>query len=69
MRTLFHDHFEQAGCRVCGHKTVPIIRRSVNVFLILLLGALLGWVVLDVLEDGRLDGSVFKVIAGYSRCW
>jgi hypothetical protein len=47
---------------VCGHRTVPIVRRSVNGLLLLLLGALLCYITLDILENGKLDGSLFMMI-------
>ena len=50
------------ACRVCGHRTVPIVRRSVNGVLLILLGVVLCYVVLDVAENGKLDGSLFTMI-------
>ena len=71
MRTLFRSEAECIGdltaCRVCGHRTQPIARRTLNVALLLIVGALLAYIALDVAEDGRLDGSLFHVLTGSSR--
>ncbi|HEV8617323.1 MAG TPA: hypothetical protein VGU22_17655 [Methylomirabilota bacterium] len=64
-RISFLDPAKRAdplACRVCGHRTVPIVRRSVNGLLLLLLGALLCYITLDVLENGKLDGSLLAMI-------
>jgi hypothetical protein len=39
-----------------------IVRRSVNGLLLLLMGALLCYITLDILENGKLDGSLFALI-------
>ena len=49
-------------CRVCGHRSVPPARRQVNRVLVMLLGILLAYIVLDVVSDGRLDGSLYRAI-------
>jgi len=64
-RISFLDPAKRAdplACRVCGHRTVPIVRRSVNGLLLLVLGALLCYITLDILENGKLDGSLFMMI-------
>jgi|RhiMetdeSRZDD1v2_1073273.scaffolds.fasta_scaffold1785743_2 hypothetical protein len=70
MRTLFRsesDHAsDAAACRVCGHRTQPIIRRTLNLALVLVIGALLGYIALDIVEDGRVDGSIFHAISGHA---
>ena len=38
------------------------MRRSLNWLLVLLLGAALAYIVLDIAEDGRLDGSIFRML-------
>jgi hypothetical protein len=71
MRTLFHsegdDGSDMTACRVCGHRTQPIVRRTLNLALLIVIGALLGYIALDVGENGRLDGSIFHAVTGESR--
>ena len=68
MRTLFRSESDYAtdaaACRVCGHRTQPIIRRTLNLALVLVIGALLGYIALDIVEDGRVDGSIFHALTG-----
>jgi hypothetical protein len=59
-------------CRVCGHRSVPPARRRLNLVLVMLLGVLIAYIVLDVASDGRLDGSLYRAIraefaAGHAR--
>ena len=49
-------------CPVCGHRTVPPVRRQVNRLLLMLLGIALAYIVLDVASNGRLDGSLYHAI-------
>ena len=49
-------------CRVCGHRTVPPVRRHVNRLLLMILGVALVYIALDVVADGRLDGSLYRAI-------
>ncbi len=49
-------------CRVCGHRSVAPARRQVNRLLVMLLGVLIAYIVLDVASDGRLDGSLYRAI-------
>jgi hypothetical protein len=42
------------------------VRHSLNWLIVLLLGAALGYIVLDVAEDGRLDGSVWRAVTTHS---
>ena len=71
MRTLFRSEGEwvgsRAACRVCGHRTQPIARRTLSVVLLMIIGALLAYIAFDVAEDGRLDGSLLHVLTGGSR--
>jgi len=50
-------------CPVCGHRSLTPIRTSLNWLMLILLGAALGYIVLDIAEDGRLDGSIFRLIS------
>jgi hypothetical protein len=45
-------------CRVCGHLTVTPVRRTLTRLLMMVIGALVCYVALDVAEDGRLDGGL-----------
>ena len=59
-------------CRVCGHRSVPPVRRRLNFVLAMLLGVLIAYIVLDVASDGHLDGSLYRAIraefvAGHTR--
>ena len=71
MRTLFRSErdlaTDAAACRVCGHRTQPIIQRTMNLALVLVIGALLGYIALDIVQDGRIDGSIFHAITGIAR--
>ena len=71
MRTLFRSEAECVGdltaCRVCGHRTQPIARRTLNVVLMLITGALLAYIALDVAEDGGIDGRIFHALTGVSQ--
>ena len=49
-------------CRVCGHRTMPPVRRNLNRVLLMLLGIAIAYIVLDVASDGRLDGSLYHAI-------
>jgi hypothetical protein len=49
-------------CRVCGHRSVAPARRQLNRLLVMLLGILIAYIVLDVATDGRLDGSLYRAI-------
>ena len=51
-------------CPVCGHRSVAPIRSSLNWLLVVLLGAALCYIVLDVAHNGRLDDSLFRLIFG-----
>jgi hypothetical protein len=64
-RVSFLDPNKRADplvCCVCGHRTVPIVRRSVNGIVLVLLGALLCYIALDIADNGRLDSSLFVLI-------
>jgi hypothetical protein len=50
-------------CPVCGHRSLTPIRSSLNWLMLILLGAALGYIALDIAEDGRLDGSIFRLIS------
>jgi hypothetical protein len=52
-------------CPVCGHRTVPPVRRQVNRVLLMLLGVALAYIVLDVVSDGRIDGSLYEAIRSH----
>ncbi len=45
-------------CRVCGHLTVTPARRTLTRLLMMVIGALLCYIALDIAEDGRLDGGL-----------
>jgi hypothetical protein len=49
-------------CRVCGHITITPVRRTFNGALLVLVGMLLAYIVLDVAHGGRFDGSILKLI-------
>ena len=49
-------------CRVCGHRSAPPARRHINRLLVMLLGLLIAYIVLDVASDGHLDGSLYHAI-------
>jgi uncharacterized paraquat-inducible protein A len=66
-RALFRSdeeftRFQKAKCPVCGHRTVSIVRHSLNWVLVALLGAALMYIVMDVAHGGRLDGSILRAI-------
>jgi hypothetical protein len=52
-------------CPVCGHRTVPPVRRQVNRVLLMILGIALAYIALDVAIDGRLDGSLYQAIRSH----
>jgi len=56
------SHADPRQCRVCGHRTVPPVRRHINRLLLMILGVALAYIALDVVADGRLDGSLYRVI-------
>jgi hypothetical protein len=62
--TLFHDASTRPvdACRVCGHRTIPRVQRTLGVVGWVLIGALLGYITLDVLHDGRLDNSIMRLL-------
>jgi hypothetical protein len=45
-------------CRVCGHLTVTPVRRTLARVLMMVIGALVCYIALDIAEDGRLDGGL-----------
>jgi hypothetical protein len=52
-------------CAVCGHRTVPPVRRQVNRLVLMLLGIALAYIALDVASDGQLDGSLYHAIRNH----
>ena len=62
--TLFHEAAAKPvdACRVCGHRTVPRVQRTLGVVGWLIIGALMGYIVLDVVHDGRLDDSIMRLL-------
>jgi hypothetical protein len=52
-------------CPVCGHRTVPPVRRQVNRLLLMLLGIALAYIALDVASDGHLDGSLYHALRSH----
>ncbi len=70
-RTFFTDADDgQPRCRVCGNPVPPrVVRRPfINIFLVFIVGVLLAWVVADIADDGRLDGSIFATWTGHTSC-
>ena len=67
--TLFHPvrPFDANVCRVCGHRTIPPARRALNRLLLVLIGMLLAYIVLDVAHNGALDESLYRVIQRESQ--
>jgi hypothetical protein len=63
-RTLYRPDAREdpRRCRVCGHLTLPPARRIVNKILLMVIGALLMYIALDVAENGRLDASLYHSI-------
>ena len=57
-----HTDTDPRRCRVCGHRTVPPVRRHMNRLLLMILGVALVYIALDVVADGRLDGSLYRAI-------
>jgi hypothetical protein len=49
-------------CRVCGHLTLTPTRRAGMILLWIVIGALLCYIGLDVFEDGKLDGSLYRAV-------
>lgn len=52
-------------CPVCGHRSLPPVRRHVNRLLLMVLGAALAYIALDVAADGRLDGSLYRALRSH----
>jgi hypothetical protein len=49
-------------CPVCGHRSLPPVRRHVNRLLLMILGVALAYIAIDVVTDGHLDGSFYRAI-------
>jgi hypothetical protein len=49
-------------CRVCGNLTLSPARRASRAALWALIGALLFYIAVDVLENGALDGSLYRAL-------
>jgi hypothetical protein len=66
MRTFFYERrvSPQDGrrCRVCGHLSLTPVRRTFNALLLVVIGMLFAYIVLDIAHDGTLDGSILGVI-------
>jgi len=66
MRTFFYtdrpDQEDERRCRVCGHLSLTPVRRTLNAVLLIVIGMLLAYILLDIAQDGTLDGSIFRVI-------
>ena len=66
MRTFFYDqpdvHEDERRCRVCGHLSLTPVRRTIRTVLLIIIGMLMGYIVLDIAHDGMLDGSILRVI-------
>ena len=69
LRTLFRSDVREdpRRCRVCGHLTVRPARRVLNVILLIIIGALLMYITLDVAENGRIDASLSRYIQSTAR--
>jgi hypothetical protein len=50
---------------VCGHRTLTPVNRTLQWILAALLGAALCYIALDVAEDGRLDGSLWRAVTAH----
>jgi len=66
MRTFFYTdrstQEDERRCRVCGHLTITPVRRTLNAVLLIVIGMLIAYILLDIAQDGTLDGSIFRVI-------
>ena len=49
-------------CPVCGHRSLTPVRSTLTWVIAALLGAACLYIVLDVAEDGRLDGSIWHAL-------
>jgi len=56
---------DRQRCPVCGHRSLTPIRNSLNWLMALVLGAAPAYIVLDVVEDGRLDGSLWRAVTAH----
>jgi len=66
MRTLLSEarvpEDDDRRCRVCGNLTLTPVRRTMNAVLLIVIGMLLAYILLDIAHDGTLDGSILRVI-------
>jgi len=66
MRTFFHErragHEDERRCRVSGHLSLTPARRTIDALLLVVIGMLLAYILLDIGHDGTLDGSILRVI-------
>lgn len=53
-------------CRVCGHLTVTPARRTATWLLLMVIGALVCYIAIDITQDGRLDGTLHGYISAES---
>jgi len=66
MRTFFSERragsADERRCRVCGHLSLTPARRTFNALLLVIIGMLFAYILLDIAQDGTLDGSILRVI-------
>jgi len=66
MRTFFHERRasqeDDRRCRVRGHLSLTPVRRTMNALLLLIIGMLFAYILMDIAHDGTLDGSILRVI-------
>ena len=64
LRTFFRADVREdpRRCRVCGNLTLPRARRLAHTALVIVIGALSMYIVLDVVENGRLDASLYAYL-------
>ena len=62
-RTLYANVAKNLDrCRLCGARAVPRARQIGDVLLWILVGMLLAYILFDILQDGKLDGSLYRML-------
>ena len=56
------DRIDPRRCPVCGHRSLTPVRNTLTWVIAALLGAACLYIVLDVAEDGRLDGHIWNAV-------
>lgn len=71
-RTFFRDDVSEdpRRCRVCGHYTGSRAMHVLALVFGVLSSALALYIILDVIQNWRLDGDLYRVITtSVERCW